>query len=62
MSTNSIDTTPTELRRRLVDAKVSVPRESRVRAAAAIQGAQAARTVCAQSGLAPQPRRIRHWE
>ncbi|MFG2779107.1 hypothetical protein ACGFY7_14835 [Streptomyces prunicolor] len=49
MSTNSIDTTPAELRRRLVDAKVSVPRESRVRAAAAIQGAQAARNVCAQA-------------
>ncbi|MGW0830961.1 hypothetical protein [Streptomyces prunicolor] len=62
MSTNSIDTTPAELRRRLVDAKVSVPRESRVRAAAAIQGAQAARNVCARSGLAAQPRRSRHWE
>ncbi|MFI6545377.1 hypothetical protein ACIBO9_19260 [Streptomyces prunicolor] len=65
MSTNSIDTTPAELRRRLVDAKVSVPRESRVRAAAAIQGAQAARNVCTQSaapGPTAQPRRTRHWE
>ena len=69
MSTNAsarpsvnIDTTPAELRRRLVDAKVSVPRESRVRAAAAIQGAQAARNVRTQSGPAAQPRRARHWE
>ncbi|MEV6511841.1 hypothetical protein [Streptomyces sp. NPDC051642] len=61
MSTN-IDTTPAELRRRLVDAHVSVPRDSRVRAAAAIQGAQAARTVCTQVGLAAQPRRAGHWE
>ncbi|MFD4556455.1 hypothetical protein ACFWP5_19445 [Streptomyces sp. NPDC058469] len=56
------DTTPAELRRRLVDAMVSVPRESRVRAAAAIQGARAARTVCTQVGPAAQPRRARHWE
>ena len=32
-----------EVRRRLVDARVSVPQASRVKAAAAIQGAQAAR-------------------
>jgi hypothetical protein len=59
MSTNSIDTTPAELRRRLVDAQVSVPRESRVRAAAAIQGARAARNVCTRSrarrAAAPYP-------
>ncbi|WP_405991382.1 hypothetical protein [Streptomyces sp. NBC_00986] len=61
MSTNAstrmnqnADTTPAELRRRLVDAQVSVPRESRVRAAAAIQGARAARNVCART--------VRHWE
>ncbi|MEV8537512.1 hypothetical protein [Streptomyces sp. NPDC051572] len=64
MSTN-IDTTPAELRRRLVDSHVSVPRESRVRAAAAIQGAQAARDVRTRitaPGPAAQPRRARHWE
>jgi len=43
------DITPAEVRRRLVDAVVSVPRGSRVRAAAAIQGAQAARNACARS-------------
>ncbi|MBK3581336.1 hypothetical protein JHN63_47750 [Streptomyces sp. MBT65] len=48
MST-STDITPAEFRRRLVDAVVSVPRGSRVRAAAAIQGAQAARNACARS-------------
>lgn len=49
-----IDVTPAELRRRLVDAVVSVPSGSRVRAAAAIQGARAARTV--------RTRTVRHWE
>ncbi|MFD4875072.1 hypothetical protein ACFWOB_17160 [Streptomyces sp. NPDC058420] len=72
MSTNSSSTnrlsantdfTPAELRRRLVDAHVSVPRHSRVRAAAAIQGAQAARNVCTQKASpAPEARRARHWE
>ncbi|MFJ9372054.1 hypothetical protein [Streptomyces sp. NPDC101455] len=52
-STNT-DITPAELRRRLVDAVVSVPRGSRVRAAAAIQGARAARNVCART--------VRHGE
>ncbi|MGQ4433737.1 MULTISPECIES: hypothetical protein [unclassified Streptomyces] len=57
------DFTPAELRRRLVDAHVSVPRHSRVRAAAAIQGAQAARNVCTQKAApAPEARRARHWE
>ena len=61
-STN-IDIAPAELRRRLVDAVVSVPRGSRVRAAAAIQGARAARNVCTQiAAPAAQPRRARHWE
>ena len=54
MSTSTTDITPAELRRRLVDAHVSVPRGSRVRAAAAIQGARAARNVCART--------VRHWE
>ncbi|WP_329256105.1 hypothetical protein OG223_32250 [Streptomyces sp. NBC_01478] len=49
------DVTPAELRRRVVAAVVSVPRESRVRAAAAIQGARAARNVCARTA-------VRHWE
>ncbi|MFF5298877.1 hypothetical protein ACFY5F_05895 [Streptomyces sp. NPDC013161] len=54
-STNTnIGIAPAELRRRLVDAHVSVPRGSRVRAAAAIQGARAARNVCART--------VRHWE
>ncbi|WP_328679937.1 hypothetical protein [Streptomyces sp. NBC_00343] len=69
MSTNAgtrmnqnADPTPAELRRRLVDAHVSVPRESSVRAAAAIQGARAARAVRARRGPAAQPRHARHWE
>ncbi|MFJ8136714.1 hypothetical protein [Streptomyces sp. NPDC096013] len=77
MSTNSLSTnglsthnlsastafTPAELRRRLVDAHVSVPRHSRVRAAAAIQGARAARNVRTQTAApAPVARRARHWE
>ncbi|XUL90541.1 hypothetical protein ACQ86D_31155 [Streptomyces galilaeus] len=56
MST-STHITPAEVRRRLVDAVVSVPRGSRVRAAAAIQGARAARAahiVCTRT--------VRHWE
>ncbi|WP_406455609.1 hypothetical protein OH768_20385 [Streptomyces sp. NBC_01622] len=55
-TTMSTDNTPADIRRRLVDAEVSVPRASRVRAAAAIQGAQAARNVCARSG-SPVPER-----
>ncbi|MEW1643214.1 MULTISPECIES: hypothetical protein [unclassified Streptomyces] len=67
MSINSLsansDFTPAELRRRLVDAHVSVPGHSRVRAAAAIQGAQAARNVCIRkTAPAPEARRARHWE
>ncbi|MFJ5301396.1 hypothetical protein [Streptomyces sp. NPDC088350] len=56
------DITPAELRRRLVNAVVSVPSGSRVRAAAAIQGARAARTVRARTGGAAEVRRTaRHW-
>ncbi|WP_234469801.1 MULTISPECIES: hypothetical protein [unclassified Streptomyces] len=54
------DITPAEVRRRLVDAVVSVPRGSRVRAAAAIQGARAART--ARAAHIVCTRAVRHWE
>ncbi|MEV0737182.1 hypothetical protein AB0I51_14665 [Streptomyces sp. NPDC050549] len=59
MST-STDITPAEARRRLVDAVVSVPRGSRVRAAAAIQGARAARA--ARTAHVVRTRTVRHWE
>ncbi len=51
------DIATAEVRRRLVDAVVSVPRESRVRAAAAIQGARAAR-----AAHNVHARTVRHWE
>ncbi|WP_427920449.1 hypothetical protein [Streptomyces sp. cg40] len=59
-ATTSTDITPAEVRRRLVDAVVSVPRGSRVRAAAAIQGARAART--ARAAHIVCTRTVRHWE
>jgi hypothetical protein len=44
---------PAEVRRRLVDARVSVPQASRVKAAAAIQGAQAARAAWRSASPSP---------
>ncbi|MFJ9892343.1 hypothetical protein ACIQPR_03320 [Streptomyces sp. NPDC091280] len=70
MSTStSTDITPAEVRRRLVDAVVSVPRGSRVRAAAAIQGARAARAARdvrdvhdVRAAHVVRARAVRRWE